>query len=171
RRISQSALILFIALLVAFPLVIVAKLASPMPIPRVTLPDPNGYDDLVAAGKMINSPILDTTREPKSTDELAAEIAKFSNAYDRIRLGLSRPCQVPVWPADGDPAKLSLMDMNDMTTLRMGARALMREAELDKRQERFLEAAKSSLDCIHEGQAATRGGMLIQYLVGAAIEG
>jgi hypothetical protein len=162
---------LAIALLGVFPLMVLATLMTPSPMPAVTLPDPNGYDDLVAAGKMFNSQILSTAVEPKSTDELAAEVAKFAPAFERIRLGLSRPCQVPLWPPLGKPLDPLSTVLPDIQDSRQVARSLMREAELAQQQRRFRNAALSSLDGIRVGQAITRGGLLIHVLVGLACEG
>jgi hypothetical protein len=164
-RIIFAAFILF---LVAYPCFILWKLMHPLPVPSPQLPSPNGYDDFVAAGKTFlnGSPILNTSVEPQSTAELAAEVAKFETTFDLVRLGLSRPSQVPLWPAD-----LSSIYLLDIQQLRTVARALTREAELAQQQSRHRDAAMISIDCVRLGHASSRGGLLIQYLVGIAIEG
>jgi hypothetical protein len=157
-----------------FPAVVVWELLNPLPIPRVDVPNPNGYDDIVAAGKAIQggSPILNTMVEPKSTDELAAEIAKFKPVFDRIRLGLSRPSQVRVWPADGNFAgNQNVIPFADIQALRAVGRALSREAELAQQQGRYSDAATIAIENMHYSQACARGGLLINYLIAVAIEG
>jgi hypothetical protein len=144
----------------------------PLPLPDSQLPSPNGYDDFVAAGSEIlgRSPILNTVAEPKSTDELAAEVTKFSKTYERIRLGLSKPCEVPLWPE----VKLSPLNAWNFTAIqqiRTVARALSREAELAQQQSRFRDAAMISIDNMRAGQALSRGGLIVHYLVGIAMQG
>jgi hypothetical protein len=164
------ALVLFAA---AFPAAVVVELLNPLPIPRVELPNPNGYDDFVAAGKAIQgeSPILNTMVEPKSTAELAAEIAKFRPAFDRIRLGLSRPCQVRAWPSGNFGKTGSILPFADIQAIRSVARALSREAELAQQQGQFADAAAIGIENMRFGQATGHGGLLINYLVAVAIEG
>jgi hypothetical protein len=171
KRFRQAAFAALVILAALFPLAVLRKLLTPEPIPRVALPDPNGYEDLIAAGQMINSPILDQTREPKSTDELATEIAKFAVVFERIQLGLSRPCEAPIWPADGDVSKLDSMHLPYLQVFRADARALMRKAQLAQQQGRFDDAANAAVDCMRLGQVCGRGGLLTHYLVGLACEG
>jgi hypothetical protein len=157
-----------------FPAIVLWQLLNPLPVPHVTLPNPNGYDDLVAAGNMINttnSPILSTLVEPSSTDQLAAEVAKFSAVYDRIRLGLSRPIRVPVWSEDGKPLATRDTDFSGIQGVRGVARALSREAELAQQQGRYRDAAEISLENVRIGGLLTRETAVLHYLVGIAIEG
>ena len=169
HRLDKAIFVVLIAIVGTYPLAILGKLLMPQSIPHVTRPNPNGYDDLVAAGGMIQSPLLDFSVEPKSTDELAAEISKFKAAFDRIRLGLSRSCQAPVWPKNGDLTTRNSTP-NAIINVRADARALNREAQLALRQNRFDDSALIALDCIHLGQACTRGGLLVDRLMGTACE-
>lgn len=159
------------ALVLLFPAIVVWKLAHPSPIPVIEMPSPNGYDDLVRGGAMIQagSPMLNTAVEPKSTQDLAAEIAKYSTAYDAIRLGLARPSKVEAFPANGNLERV--LDTDNMSHLRSAARALMREAELAQQQDRFGDAAAISVENIRLGHAVTRSGLMIDAIVGIAIEG
>jgi hypothetical protein len=144
----------------------------PLPIPIVQLPSPNGYDDFVTAGNTFNakSPILNTTVEPKSTTELATELQKFASEFARVRLGLSRPCGAPVWPTD-QKTPLSPTALPDIQSIRSVARAMGREAELGQQQGRFRDAAASAIDIMRVGDASARGGIVLHYLVGIAVEG
>lgn len=171
RVTARSACVALLLLAGIVPMYFVWRLLTPSPIPRVVLPSPNGYDDFVAAGKELQgrSPFLDTAVEPKSTTELAAEIAKFQPTFDRIRLGLSRSSLVPVWP-DGKALDLSLA-LPDIQVLRSIARALMRESELAQQEGRFEDAANIAIENIRFGHESSRGGLLINLLVGVAIEG
>jgi hypothetical protein len=172
RWYAGAALATLVLILAAFPLAILWELANPLPIPRSQLPSPNGYDDFVAAGKAINggSPILNTSVKPRSTAELAAEVQKFSATYDQIRVGLTKECKVPLWPNE-KIWPLQSMTFADIQHMRAVARALSREADLAQQQERFRDSAMISIDSMRVGQATTRGGLIIQYLVGIAMEG
>jgi len=171
RAASSAAVAVALAMIAFPPAVVTWKLAHPAAIPVADMPTPNGYDDLVRGGEMIQSgsPMLNTVIEPKSTQDLAAEIAKFTPAYESIRLGLSRQCKVNVFPADGELE--FVLDTDEMGHLRAAARAIMRDAELAQRENRYRNAAKISIENIRLGQAATRGGLMVNYLVGVAIEG
>jgi hypothetical protein len=161
-----------ILLLAAFPLFLLVQLMQRLPVPKQRLPSPNGYDDLVAAGQAIlsGSPMLNTAIDPDSMEELAAEVRKFSQTFEQIRLGLSRPIEAPVWPIEENGLILN-MNFSQIQPLRAAGRALNREAELAQQQVRFDDAAQISVDNIRLGQATARGGLIIHHLVGLAIEG
>jgi hypothetical protein len=168
-RVGWSAAIL---LLTAFPLFLLVQLMQRLPVPKQRLPSPNGYDDLVAAGQAIlsGSPMLNTAIDPDSTEELAAEVRKFGQTFEQIRLGLSRPIEAPVWPIEENGLILN-MNFSQIQPLRAAGRALNREAELAQQQLRFGDAARISVDNIRLGQATAHGGLIIHHLVGVAIEG
>ncbi len=147
------------------------QLLHPLAAPQVQLPEPNGYDDFVAAGAQFNtSPILNTTVEPKSTAQLAAEVAKFAPAFAQVRRGLSRPCLAPAWPV-GPGLPTSSLSFTEVQSIRGVARALNCEADLAKQEHRFRDAAMISVDTMRVGEASVRGGAVIQYLVAIAVEG
>ena len=161
-----------IALVAAFPAYVLWQLLHPLPVPQTKLPNPNGYDDIVAAGRIVmgGSPILNSFVEPTSTAQLAAEVKNFSAVYDRIQLALSRPCQVPIWPSDGQPP-ITALTFADVQAVRAAARASDRYAQLAQQEGRFHDAAMSSIDTMRLGQATTNGGLVVHYLVGIAMEG
>jgi hypothetical protein len=160
-----------LALILSFPAIVVWKLAHPSPIPVIEMPSPNGYDDLVRGGEMIQagSPMLNTAVEPKSTQDLATEIAKFAAAYEAIRLGLSRPSKVEAFPANGELDEA--LDTERFSNLRSAGRALMRDAELAQQQGRFGDAAAIALENVRLGHATAHCGLMIDAMVGIAIEG
>ncbi len=172
RRIAARGL--FCLLLVALalpPAFVVWKLAGRLPIPHIPVPQPNGIDDIVAAGTALGaSPILSTLVEPKSTEKLAAEVAKHAADYQRLHLGLTRDIRAHVWAKDGKTGRLDL-GLGTKQVIRQAARALMREAELAQQQARYGDAARIGLDNLQLGQAVSRDGLLVDYLVGAAVAG
>ncbi len=163
--------VLLVALAVP-PTFVVWKLLHPLPIPDIVVPQPNGRDDIEAAGEVFrNSPILSGSVEPGSTAELAVEIAKHAGAYQRLRLGLGRDVQSKIWPQDGDLLGAYDSSMSHFGAEYSAAQALVREAELAQQQKRYGDAARIGLENIRLGQAITRGGGLIAYLHGIAMEG
>jgi hypothetical protein len=167
-RIGVAALIVLVA---ALPLNVLWRLLNPRPIPEQQLPQPNGYDELVAAGKAFNSsPILNTTVQPTSTAQLAAEIAKFAPSFDRVRFALTLPCEVPITPTIKPNMSFSF-PFDSVQTIRSVARALNCKAELAQQQGNFHDAAWISIDNIRVGDASARGGIVPHYLVGVAVQG
>lgn len=171
QRFARCIVGVTIALIAALPLFVLWQLAHPLPVPQVQMPEPNGYDDFVAAGAQFNkSPILNTTVDPKSTAQLAAEVAKFAPAFAQVSRGLSRPCVAPVWPVGPGPPTTS-MSFPDIQAIRGVARALGLEADLARQEHRFHDAAMISVDNMRVGEASARGGVVIHYLVAIAVEG
>ena len=170
RNVSRGFAVLILVLLAAFPLTIYWQLLHPLPMPHLTMPSPNGADDIAAAGRAFNtSPILNTNVEPNSTADLAAEVAKYANSYSQLRLGLSREVAIRPWPNDLlGSLTLAFGEISDM---RSASRGLMREAELAQQQRRYKDAAEISLENIHLVQSIVRNGVIIDFLVGVAIEG
>ncbi|MCI0335775.1 MAG: hypothetical protein L0228_21420 [Planctomycetes bacterium] len=80
-----------------FPLALFYRLMTPTPIPQIELPNPNGFDHFVAAGKMIGPAVaakLSSVRQ-LSSEALGAELAKHSAAFERMRDGLKKPTLHP----------------------------------------------------------------------------
>ncbi|MFV2068146.1 MAG: hypothetical protein ACC645_14325 [Pirellulales bacterium] len=89
---SGFPLLLFLGILLLFPVMVGWKLMHPLPVPYATPSEPNGYGDIVAAGEIVkDSPLLNMVIAPSLTAQSAAEIAKYSEAYELCRRGLSRP--------------------------------------------------------------------------------
>lgn len=157
----------FVSLLIVIPLVVVFyQLATPPPIPPVQLPRPNGHGDLARAGAMlrgVTQPDLDTA----SPAALRTFVTTHRQVFDTARRGLDRECRVPI-EYTADYIQKSLPRIQGFRTL---ARAFLREGKLAEAEGRTADAAKSYLDTIRLGRAIARGGLLIDALVGWAIEG
>lgn len=150
------------------PVHVTWQLLHPKPVPDIPAPEPNGLDDILAAAKSFEkSRILTTFVKLDSTEELAAEIATYGYAFDRLRLGLTRETQARAWPPD------DLLDLStdSLQAARSAARSLSREAELAQRQGRYGDAARIALDTIRLAHAMTRDGLLVDHLLGVLIEG
>ena len=171
---ARSFFWLLLIVLVLPAALVLWELSHPLPIPSIHVPDPNGIDDVVAAGEAFGrSPILSAGVEPKSTEELAAEVTKYTADYDRLRLGLERDILAHVWARDGEIDTQATMFgiLDTVQAARQAARGLDREAELAHRQQRYGDSAKIALDTMRLGQAISKDGLLVASLTGMAIEG
>ena len=136
--------------------------AEPLP-PVAPLPNPNGYEDLVNAGRAIKSMAgYDQTNE----QQLAELVATNAEALQLLPAGLSNQCRVPV-----QFSAVHVADhMNDLAGLHRLAQILAAEGRLAEIEGRPKDSAKCYLDAIHLGIECARGGVLIDQLVGTAIE-
>jgi len=144
---------------------IVSDFLTPPPLPP--LPNPNGYDDFVKAGKMvvvnlkINTTFYDDMNETQLQEVVSTNVAALALA----RAGLSNQCAVPV-----QYSEIWSNHLSDLASLKFLAQAFLAEGKLAEMENRPNVAAKSYLDVIHLGNESARGGVLIDQLVGIAIE-
>ncbi|MDB6111984.1 MAG: hypothetical protein JWR69_3734 [Pedosphaera sp.] len=157
----------FILVVVAGNLAIVAMvLISGLSPKAVPLPNPNGYDNFVKAGRML----VETTKvynyESLGKEELAALVAKNEAALELVRTGLNQQCRVP---DDYSPAYLSRR-MPDILSMKQLVVILCAQGRLAELESHTNEAAKLYLSGIHFGQESSRGGVIVSRLVGIACE-
>jgi hypothetical protein len=139
-------------------------LTSPNLPPISPLPNPNGYDDFVKAGKMLAS---DTGNfDEMNQQQLQTLSDENSNALQVARAGLQAQCRVPIQFSE----TYMINHLNDLAALKRLAQAFAAEGKLNEMENRPDNAAKSYLDIIHLGNESSRGGILIDELVGIAIE-
>jgi hypothetical protein len=136
-----------------------------IPPAQAPLPNPNGYNALVKAGNMLardtgnfNETNLTQVREIVSSNAAALTLA---------RAGLSNQCRVPVQYS----AFFNSNHLNEVFPIKSLARAFIAEGRLAEMENRPADAAKAYLDTIHLANESARGGLLIDELVGDAIEG
>jgi hypothetical protein len=135
----------------------------PLP-PLSPLPNPNGYDDLVKAGEMADKNTGNYT-EMKLV-ELRGLVAKNSDALQAARAGLQEDCAVPLQFSQNWGSR-HLPELADFKRL---AQAFAVEGRVAEMENRPGDAVKSYLDAIRLGNKSARGGILIDQLVGTAIE-
>jgi hypothetical protein len=128
------------------------------------LPNPNGYDDLVKAGKLINSGVNDFPA--LSETELRNLVMTNAEALRLCRVGLSRTCSVPT---EVMITNFSGM-MPDLPDLKRLAQLLAAEGRLAEMEHRRGDAAHSYAEALQLGNDISRGGLLIHRLVGIAIQ-
>jgi len=128
---------------------------------RRSLPNPNGYDDFVEASKAIQGNSADfLTLDHES---LRAALSTNTEPLRRLRLGLTRPCCLPM-DFNLTNALPQLAEMKRLVQL------LTSEGRLREMENQPIEAAQSYVDAIRFGNEMSRGGYLITRLVGMACE-
>lgn len=162
---SGNWLILFLLIPTAVILAIVGLLIFQelQPLPAIQpLPNPNGYDDLVKAGKMLASNVSDYDK--MNHEELRMLVTSNSNALQAARSGLQQQCRVSLRFSPDYP------DLDKMSGLKKLAQAFIAEGVLAEMENRPNDAAKSYLDAFHLGNKSAHGGLLIDQLVEIAME-
>ncbi len=137
--------------------------AEPLP-PVPPLPHPNGYEDLVRAGKMIKGEVWDYDKADLA--KLREIVLTNASALALAQTGLSNPCAVTLVFSRNDMTN----HLRDVIGLKNLAQALATEGELAKRENQFNDAVKSDLDLIHLGNASAHGGGLMDQMLGTAME-
>lgn len=128
------------------------------------MPNPNGYDDFLKSaalttGDTANAPTLDR-------NGLLALVSTNSESLRLLRIGLTRQCALPAESAMTNISGL-LVQLADLKRLSQLLNAEGRLRELDNKT---AEAAQSYVDTIHFGHEISRGGFIINRLVGLGCE-
>jgi hypothetical protein len=127
------------------------------------MPNPNGYDDLMAAAKMLAPDV--GTYSTSNLDEIQSVVSIDAPALELARAGLQKKCRVPLdYNPAGTAFTVRLMAMKYL------ARGFAAEGDLAEIQGHPEQAVKSYWDMIRLANEASRGGALIDELVGIAIE-
>lgn len=132
---------------------------------RPALPSPNGYEDLLAAGGKVKGSAGNYAR--MSQEELGAFVAANQEALRLGRIGLGRECAVP-WPGP-DPAAISSR-VQSLVKLRELGQLFCAEARLAELEGGTNRAVACGLDIFRLGLACGRGGLLVDSMVGVAIQ-
>lgn len=128
------------------------------------LPSPNGYDDLVKAGQSIKGPAGDFPT--LSQTALQGLLLTNAEALRLCRLGLSRTCSVPTEATITNFAVV----MPELADLKRVAQLLAAEGRLAEMEHRPGDAARTYAEAVLLGNDVSRGGLLINRLVGIAIQ-
>lgn len=131
--------------------------------PRPPLPSPNGYDDFMMASTLLAA---NGDFSVMSHDQLRAMVTQNTEALRLVRVGLTRECRVPLGYSQGDMSQ----HMSGLGSIKRIAQALTAEGRLAELEYRTNDAARAYLDAMRLGHEATRGGLLIDGLVGTACE-
>jgi hypothetical protein len=137
--------------------------AEPLP-PVPPLPHPNGYDDLVKAGNLIQGDV--GNYDDMGEAQLVRTAQDNANAIRLARTGLQLECRVPSQFSQGYMER----HINDLTALKRLTQAWVLEGRLAEAENQPADAARLYLEVIHLGIDSARGGVIIDQLVGTAIE-
>jgi hypothetical protein len=135
---------------------------EPLP-PVAPLPNPNGYDDLVKAGKMIKDIVSDYDKA--SPEKLRGIVLTNAEALSLARSALSKQCGVTLQFSRGYVTN----HLPELIGFRSLAYTFVCEGKFAEKENRFTDAVKSYLDTIHFGNEAARGGVLMDEMIGIAI--
>jgi hypothetical protein len=154
--------------ILAFPFILFSifffsRLADIPPTPP-PLPNPNGYDDLMKAGEMVA--VESGDYDAMNAAQLRELAGKNSAALARARSGFSNECRVPI------RFSTNYLDahLEDLAGLKRVAQGFIAKGRLAEMESRPADAAQSFLDTIHLGNELSRGGVLIDELVGIAVK-
>ena len=131
---------------------------------RAPLPNPNGYDDFVKAANLLAGE--PSGYQSMSLLRLQTLISANGDVLSRVRQGLSRKCRVP------ENYSISNFDahLTELSGLKQVAQLLAAEGQLAENEHRTNDAIRAYLDTIRFGTECCRGGLMIDKLVGIAIE-
>lgn len=155
-----------VTLLVAFMVVPLVWLLRPRTFLGETLPSPNGYDDLIAAGRLATGSFLKVADlEKADTDDLRAFVEENRETLRRARVGLGRKSVVALSRSPSVEAHLEAFNM-----LRRLGRVLAAEAALMEREGRTTEAAELYTGVIRYGRAMSSGGVVLERMAVGPIQ-
>ena len=174
-RLVRVGLPVYSILLLVPPAAVFCLLVQPVPVPVLPeLPDPNGYDDLVRAGKAVDSALTALSNAGNvahtiwddpwtgSDVEMRALTSATAAALAIARLGLDKPCQVPF--SYSNP-----FACDHLSSLRTLAIAFAVDGVWAEREGRMADAAGSYMDVIRTGYGISRGGHVTDDLTGQAL--
>ncbi len=130
-----------------------------------SLPSPNGYDDFLKAGQMVAGKLDDIA--DLDHEGLRALVATNAEALRLLRLGFTRRSAVPTAATIANFGAIS----GDLISLKSLAKVLSAEGRLAEMENRLADAARSYVDAIRLGTEMSRGGLMMNRLVGIACEG
>lgn len=149
-------------------IVFLLVLATPKLEPHPPLPVPNGYDDFVKAGTMIeqNPPDWWSLSGDEKREALKILTATNHAALELIRVGLTKEWQMPGWKSDGT----NWPHLLELTQAKQIAQAFSAESKLALLEGKTNQAGLVAMECIRFGNEWVRGGVLIDGLVGIAVK-
>jgi hypothetical protein len=157
---------LLLASVVMFVVAILTALFLPVggTPPRPPVPNPNGYDDFLKAAALLAGDVGNAST--LDHNGLGALVSSNSESLGLLRLGLTRQCALPAGVAMTNSSGL----LGSLAAMKQLAQLLAAEGRLREMDNRLADAAHSYLDTIRFGNEMSRGGFIINRLVGLACE-
>jgi hypothetical protein len=137
-----------------------------LPVPPLSpaLPNPNGYDDFVKAGRSITGDV--TAAQGQDPQILRDLVSSNTEPLRLVRHGLSCRCS---FPTEFGLTNISGA-MGSLGNLRSIALLLRIAGQLAEREGRLADAAVDYVDGIRFADESSRGGFIVNLLVGHACE-
>jgi hypothetical protein len=164
---SQPIGKVLVALAAITTLVLVAALVLALRAPAPVagpLPVPNAYDEFLKASTLVAGETADWPN--LSPEKLRVTVATNAEALRLARAGFSHESRVPLSYSVTNMAG----HMTDLANFKRLAHAFAAEGKLAELENRPGDAAKSYLDTIRFGHELSRGGVIIDSLVGIAVQ-
>lgn len=163
---AKGRLVLWLAGLGVPLLLLLAWWPSGKPRTRPTLPNPNGYDLFLKAAACFSASWTNASLRTMPVENLRALVATNAPLLDLVREGLTLGSHTHV---DFDASFIGRMNASLGPLKRLGV-TLNAEGLLAELEARPAAALRSHLDSLRFGQESSRGGLIIERLVGIANE-
>lgn len=163
---AKGRLVLWLLALGVPLLLLLAWWPSGKPTTRPTLPNPNGYDLFLQAAAGFSASWTNASLRTMPMEDLRALVATNAPLLDLVREGLTQRCHTHV---DFDAGFIGRMNASLGPLKRIGV-TLNAEGLLAELEARPTAALRSHLDSLRFGQESSRGGLIIERLVGIANE-
>ncbi len=132
-------------------------------LPDLPLPDPNGIDTLAKASALLHDKTGDFS--DLAPADLRAVVASNSPALDLARIALTQDCRVRIsYSLQNDAAFQGLIGQKHL------GQAFAAGGRLAEMENRPADAVRHYASAIREGCVISRGGLMINSLVGIAVE-
>lgn len=130
---------------------------------REPIPSPNGYDDFLAAARLLNRGV--TPERQGTPEQVAVFVASNQPALERLRVGLSRPSVVPLLTSSNLNAH-----MDELSGLTVLARLVTGVAEGARSRQEWDRVVSASTEGIDLGIRIARGGVVLDQLTATSAE-
>lgn len=156
-------LVLFV---VAINLMIIAAmfLGSAAETKPVPMPNPNGYDDFVRAEKAVVGSDFSYTNQTR--EELAKIVLANTEALKLVHEGVTKECMVPQNYSAAEVQRL----LGELSAFKSLASLQRMEGKLAELNGKTNEAVKNYLEGVRFADDSSRGGLVINKLIGIACE-
>ncbi|MBN1589851.1 MAG: hypothetical protein JW888_10085 [Pirellulales bacterium] len=142
-------------------------------VPETVLPEPNGYTQLVVLGKKLEKVTVpdDDPSLPQAQRAKPREFIDFERQHHELLVAAHRALDLPsLVPLTYEQSGFTARH-DDIQHARQLARAMRAAGEAARINGDLDQATQWHVDTIRLGRAFARGGLIVDWLVGIAIEG